>query len=289
MDQNCESYAGNLLTLETDAETFFTSGGSFDVTTTIGVHPENLEATGNENVLVTTNNEPIVNQGQIIFCIKSHSTVQATLADDSVSVIEMEVETIKYTVEYNGSDETFSLNNGIVAQDIGTGVTFQDGQLLETGVLVVHRCTATSTDDSGDASAAVEEEDFYLCVGPEQEDMELSDINLNALYGTSNEQTLPLVTESGNDLSVVSVEIKADGTKFTRLTVPILSVFIESGGATLTLSGDADIGFEQDSERLDEESDGRDKAFFEFVVELEGMKEVGCFGKLYGRMKSIFF
>merc|ERR1712151_42259 len=110
----------------------------------------------------------------------------------------------------------------------------------------------------------------------------LSDINLNAVYGTSFDQTLPLVIDSSETLSVISVEVNADGTKFTRLTVPILSEFIESGGTALRLSGDVDIGFAQDR-RLEE---GRVEAEFEFVIDLEGMKEVGCFGTLYRKVSE---
>ena len=159
--------------------------------------------------------------------------------------------------------------------------------MLEAGGLVYHRCTVDSTADSGDISAAVEEEDFCLCIGPEEDvGRELSDINLNAVYGTSFDQTLPLVIGSSETLSVISVEANAEGTKFTRLTVPILSEFIESGGTELRLSGDVDVGFAQ-NRRLDEGNGER--AFFEFVVELEGMKEVGCFSRVHKRIKNVFF
>ena len=108
----------------------------------------------------------------------------------------------------------------------------------------------------------------------------LSGINLNALYGTDFSQTLPLVIDSVETLSVVVVELDA-GNGYTRINVPILSEFIESGGNTLQLSGDADVGFAQ----------GRfvgERAEFEIMVELDGREDTGCFVNLYKKLKHLF-
>merc|ERR1712087_250382 len=112
------------------------------------------------------------------------------------------------------------------------------------------------------------------CLGPSSNDFLLSGINLNALYGTDFSQTLPLVTDSVEMLSVVIVELDA-GNGYTRITVPILSEFIEAGGNTLQLSGDADVGFAQGrlvAERVE----------FEIMIELDDREDDGCFGQFHG-------
>ena len=126
-------------------------------------------------------------------------------------------------------------------------------------------------------------EAFCLCIGSEEDvGRVLSDIHNNAVYGASLDQTFPLVIDISETLSVISVEVNAEGSKFTRLTVPILSEFIESGGPVLRLSGDVDIGFAQG--RLVGERDN-----FEFEIELDDREEIGCFGNLYKKLRLFFY
>ena len=285
MDKNCENTVGDVLTLETASDTDFAPELVLKrVFTTIKIHSDHLADSGNENVVFPTDGSSASVSGEIIFCVKAHSTEEATDTDGETMIIEMEVEKTRYTVRYDGANSefsTFSLDTDIVAEAIVEGESFDDGELLASGTIVYHRCTADSTEDSGLDTPVTEEFNYYLCLAPSSDDFVLSDINLDGLYGTDFSETLPLVIGSAETLSVVIVELDA-GNGYTRITVPILSEFIESGGDALQLSGDADVGFVQG--RMAQE-----RVEFEIMIELDGAKEIGCFSKFYQKVRNMFF
>ena len=284
LDADCEESVGSLLTLNTLNQIHFQPGGSKWVTSTIGIHPQFITAPENANVVFASDDDvPINVKGTIKFCLKAHAT-------DMVGENEIPIGVLKksFEIRFDGENTAFETDNAIQSEGILAADMFEDGELLPDLEIEAVRCSASSTDNTGLATAIEEEEKLYLCLAPkfdESFELDLRDIDLKVEYGPFFDESLELVSEGEPVYIFIDVEPNPYENGWTRITVPILSEFVNSEGPSVRLIGDADVGFTQ--VRMDGEKAFYIESRFAFTVDIK--KQKGCLEDIVARFKRFFY
>ena len=195
-----------------------------------------------------------------------------------------------YAVGYNGTATEFSLSSDITESLPEEEIV--DDNVLSLSIVAV-RCSSTSTTSQSTNDPISKGDIFYLCLKPDIGDVTLDNINLFALYDFNSTDDpsgqLTLVSRDAVALPGL-VQIGQDGNS-TRISFPILPVFVDGSSDKLTLEGSADSTFIQTNNTSVVANKGigdeRNRAGFKFEVTVVLDKEVGCFSKLLSRTMSL--
>lgn len=114
MDANCVNLSGPVLTLETPSEITFENGDSKDFTSIVQVNRELIPVTTTGNVVFPSDGSDTNVRGELIFCLKSHSTENF----GGTQIIEIEVLKIRFRILYEY--DPFEFQN-IIEEDITGG------------------------------------------------------------------------------------------------------------------------------------------------------------------------